>query len=221
MGKAINKKILGLLLICLVFPGTAVGEAENSASCEQRYEALYTRHSQTLSNYDHGSPEFYSELHDIEGALFDAFVACPNAPFLFVLMAETQISIGNPQLAFLYAKRAHKWAPDIWQTNHILGSAMCMMEQYDKGIPLLQRAVNLSPHNASLHFNLCSSQHAAGYHHAAVEVCTTLINMKGHTLQGPAYFVRGKAYQVLGEHEAAKSDFDRARVFGYMELPVE
>lgn len=188
--------------------------------CLDLYQQLSNQHSEILSTTRHDSSEFQYRMHELEDALFKALQQCKQDPLLFSVMVENQVALGNLQLAHLYAVRAHRQRPQLWQTNHALGSTLCMQKDYQQGIPLLEQAVELAPGRPGLVFNLCSTYVSAQRFRQAIDACSNLLNMEQHALSGPAYLLRSQAYQALGETGKASADSNSAEALGF-ELQVQ
>ena len=187
--------------------------------CEDHCQATYTSLSENLdhviASHQQGTPAFFDALHNVEEALFSAFQQCPDNPLLLSLMGETQISLGNAQLAYLYAKKAITLKGSYWQTNHLLGTTLCLQGNYSEGVQYLEVAARLAPHKPLLLFNLCSAYYAAKQYEKAVQTCTVFLARQDHKLHGPAYHLRAQSYQALGKTKQARQDFNNARVLEY------
>lgn len=187
------------------------GQANEGNQCLGFYEAISARHTKALSSLAHDTAAFYRRMHELEDELFNALGQCPKDPRLFSLMAENQISLNNLQLARLYASKAHQQRPDLWQTNHALGTVLVMQKRYKHGLPLLEKALQIASHKPALHFNLCSSYVVAEHYAQALAACSRLLDLKGHELHGPAYYQRSLAYRALGKNQQADADLAKAR----------
>ncbi len=189
----------------------------SQAECQSEYNRLSDTHNRVLEQYEAGSPSFFEALHNIEEELFTTFELCPQNALLFTLMGEVQISLGNIQLATLYAQKAYDWNDSIWQTQHLLGSALAMQEKYAEGLPHMEKALSIAGDKAELLFNLCSTHFAAKNYKKSVEFCSRLIDKKDHKLHAPAYHIRGQAYKALNMNKKAKQDSITAQALGYNE----
>ena len=200
--------ILAFVTTCL-----APVQASEKDQCLEFYEAISAEHTKSLRSLEHDTPAFYSRMHDLEDELFYALEQCPKHPLLFSLMAENQISLNNLQLANLYASKAQYKRPDIWQTNHALGTVLVMQQKYQRGLLLLERAFELAPQKRALHFNLCSSYVVAKEYEKALTTCTQLIELNDQELTEAAYFQRSLANRALGKIEQADKDLAKAQSF--------
>ena len=133
----------------------ALGQTTETDKCLSLYEAISARHTTAIRDLPHESPEFFSRMHELEDELFTAMQQCSQHPLLFSLMAENQISLNNIQLAHIYASKAYQQRPDLWQTNHALGTALIMQQEYARGLSYLEKAVQIAPDRPALYFNLC------------------------------------------------------------------
>jgi len=189
-------------------------EQVNAAEeCADLYKAISAQHTEATHKLKRDSDAFYRSMHELENALFSALQQCPQHPLLFTLMAENQIAFNNHQLANVYAQKAHQQQPDLWQTNHVLGTTLVMQQKYEKGLSLLKRAVQIAPQRSALHFNLCSSYVLSGRYQQAVETCSSLLKKKGHELHAEIYLQRSLAYKALDKISLADEDFSRSRAF--------
>lgn len=202
-----------LLLAVLIPAGNHIAHAANK--CLSEYKRLSAQHADVVSQHPADTPAYFEGMHAIEDALFTVFQDCPKNALLFTLMGEVQISLGNVQLAALYAKKAYSWDNSIWQTNHLLGSTLTMQDNYQEGIRYLEKAAELGGDKPELLFNLCSSYLAAKDYRNAIMACSKLIARKDHQLHGPAYHIRGQAHLNLAMDKQAQQDFTNARVLGY------
>ena len=204
-----------MLLIALACFSRDVDANKNPADCKAEYDKLSGTHTKILEDHEAGTSAFFESLHEIENKLFTAFEVCPKNVLLFTLMGEVQISLGNVQLATLYARKAYDWDATIWQTHHLLGSALSMQDEYKEGLAHLEKAVDIGNNKPELLFNLCSTYLAAGQYNNAVTTCTKVIEQKGHKLHAPAFHIRGQAYEALNITRKAEQDFKNAKTLGY------
>ena len=213
-----HKKSGRWLRNCFIFVACvlyfSVSEQVNAAEeCVALYKTVSVRHTEATQQLKPDSDAFYRRMHDLENALFSALQKCPQHPLLFTLMAENQIALKNYQLANAYAQKAFQQKPDLWQTNHVLGTVLVMQQKYEKGLPLLKRAVQIAPQRFALHFNLCSSYVLSGRYKLAVEICSHLLKQKGHDLHGETYLQRSQAYKALDKIKLANEDLSRSQSF--------
>jgi tetratricopeptide (TPR) repeat protein len=206
-----------VLLMAWTLSAQKVLANTSQAECQSEYDKLSDAHNRILEQYEEGSPSFFETLHEIEEALFTAFELCPQNALLFTLMGEIQISLGNIQLATLYAQKAYGWNDSIWQTQHLLGSALAMQEKYEEGLVHMEKAAAIAGDKPELLFNLCSTHFAAKNYQKSVEFCSKLIDQKDHVLHAPAYHIRGLAYKALNMDKKAKQDSINAKALGYNE----
>ena len=205
------------LLVLIGLSSFTVSSFAQDEQCMSLYEELSAKHSKVLAKIARDDPSFGEKMHKLEDELFKALDQCKRDPLLFCVMVENQVSLGNIQLAHVYASQAYNRRPEIWQTNHALGNTLCMLHDCDKGITFLEKAAEIEPHRPALVFNLCSTYLNNKQFRSAVDSCTNLLAMKQHQLHGPAYFLRSLAYQELGESQKARSDYNRAKVLGFIE----
>jgi len=184
-------------------------------ACETSYETLTNKHDQIISANEQGSAQYTDALHGLEDELFTAYRPCRDNVKLLTLMGEVQISLGNPQLAHRYALKAMSLDGQYWQTLHLLGTSLCMQEQYAEGLKYLRQAASLAPVKPGLLFNLCSAYFAAQRHEESIQSCTELLQRKDHQLHGPAFYLRGSAYQAQNRQKLTEQDFEYARLLGY------
>lgn len=184
-------------------------------SCTDEYEKLSKQHADNIAQHKHGSSAYFKSVHKIEDHIFAAFQSCPKDTLLFTLMGEVQISLGNLQLANLYAKKAFGFDNSIWQTHHLLGTTLSMQGQYEKGLKHLGKAADMAKDKPVLVYNLCSTYLAARQYKKTIQVCTDLLQRKDHQLHGPSYHIRGQAYMAIKKTELAQDDFNKAKTHGY------
>ena len=197
----------------------AIIEAAESKKCLAMYKAISAQHTTAMRDLPQEGDQYYRRLHELEDQLFKALEQCPQDSLLFTLMAENQLALNNIQLAFLYAQKAYEQQPRLWQTNHALGTAYLRQQEFQQGLPLLEKATQLAPANPALQFNLCSSYVAAGRHQQAIEACSEVIQLNDEQLHGPAYYQRSQAYEALGKQQQAEADLRRLRELSAAESP--
>lgn len=202
-----------LFLTLMLLSGKNAVPAANS--CLSEYNRLSTQHAEVVSQHPEDSDAYFRAMHAIEDALFVVFKDCPQNALLFTLMGEVQISLGNVQLANLYAKKAYDWNDNIWQTNHLLGSTLAMQDNYKEGMAYLEKAAALANDKPELLFNLCSSYLAAKNYKNVIKTCGKLITRKDHKLHGPAFHIRAQAHEALKMPQKARQDFKNAKILGY------
>lgn len=215
-----HQNIFRLLQAMLfIFLAGIITFSHGEERCQHIYYDLSSTLDRTLATQIQDTAAYYDALHAVEDELFSAFNQCRDNPLLLTLMGEIQISLGNLQLAYLYAQKAMSRDGAYWQTFHLLGTTLCMQERFTEGLPHLEQAARLAPEKAVLQFNLCSTYVTAKKYDAAIKSCTALLQRRDHELYGPVYFLRAQAYQALGKPKLAKQDFDNARLLDYIETP--
>lgn len=219
----INNSLPALILVslCLLLPMPLLASASDipghQPDCLKIYRAIAKRHSKAKATLIPGAHAYFKTLHGLEDQIFHAFAQCPKDARLFSLMGEVQISLGNLQLASLYAQRAHNWNPDIWQTHHLMGTTLILQEKLDQALPFLQQAADLAEERAELRFNLCQAYVNAERYQSAITACTRLLELENHDLKGAGYHLRARAHHALDKNSLATQDFDNARQHGYTE----
>lgn len=205
---------VALLLLCIIAAKPVLANTQ-AMDCKAEYSALSKEHADTIAQTKTGTPPYFNALHAIENKIFTAFQHCPKDPLLFTLMGEVQISLGNLQLAGIYAKKAFNWDQDVWQTHHLLGTTLAMQEDYATGLKHLEKAAEIGNDRPELVFNLCSTYLAAKEYKNAIETCTEVIQRNDHQLHGPTFHIRGQAYEALKMVEKANRDYKNARLLDY------
>ena len=207
--RLINTLFFGALLFALL-PATSQAE-----TCSQTVQFIDSQHRKALDNYQAGSQEYLRALYAIEDRVFPALKRCPrNAP-LMAAMSELQLSLGQPPIALLYAKKALEFNPNSWQAHNAAGNALNVVEKYSEGLQHLQRASDLQPDNYALLVNLCSSYERNKQHAKVIKSCSRVIDKGPYDLRGTAYYLRAKAYRARGELKHAASDEKHAKEFGF------
>lgn len=212
VGKSRHYPLVFLFAISVI-PGHVF--ANEKPGCEQIYQQLSIQHNEAIAQHTENSSAYFQALHTLEDKLFIVFKTCPDNALLFTLMGETQISLGNIGLAYLYARKALRLDSTLWQTQHLLGTTLCMQQNFTEGLPYLEQATTLAPDRPALLFNLCSVYHRAEKFEQAVATCSKLLERRDHRLHGPAFYLRGQSYQALGKTIRAKQDFTNAAALGF------
>ncbi len=216
----INRSVFTSAIACLLVVFffihiTSVSATNHADSCANEYKKLSKQHADNVTQHKHGSSPYFKSIHKIEDHIFVAFQSCPKDALLFTLMGEVQISLGNLQLANIYAKKAFRFDDSVWQTHHLLGTTLSMQGQYEKGLKHLVKAADLAKDKPVLVFNLCSTYLTARQFKNTIQACTNLIQRKDHQLHGPAYHIRGQAYMAIKKTELAQDDFNKAKTHGH------
>lgn len=212
-----STRLLHVFLMLLVFTSlnNLLLADEQVFDCMKEYESLSAKHTAAIAREKPDTQPYFKLLHGIEDEIFPALQNCPENPLLFTLMGEVQISLGNLQLAELYARKAISQDQDIWQTNHLLGITLSMQNKYTAGITYLEKATKISNNKPALVFNLCSTSLAAKKYQQAVTHCSNLIDRNDHQLHASAYHIRSQAYKALAMDKKSKRDSKNARLLGY------
>lgn len=200
------------LLMILWLAGTS--SLLQASSCQQQYKTLSTNYSDILARTQPATHAYFKALHGLENEIFVAFESCPQDTYLLTLMGELQISLGNLQLAALYAKKSHSQNQDIWQTNHLMGKSLSLLDKHDASLDYLEKAATLNS-KPGLVFNLCRACLKAEEYQLAVKHCSNLIARDDHQLHASAYRIRSQAYKALKMDKKAKRDKKNARLLGY------
>jgi len=204
-----------VLSLIFIFFNHSIHATEQTIDCNEGYTKLSKQHADTVARYKANSAEYFNSLHEIENSIFETLQYCPKDTLLFTLMGETQISLGNLQLAAIYAEQAYRRNPNIWQTHHILGTTLSMQKEFEKGLQHLEQAAAIAKERPILVFNLCSTYHAAKDYNNAIAACSKIIKRRDHQLHGAAYHIRGLSYEALEMNQKAKRDFTKAHLLGY------
>jgi hypothetical protein len=206
-----------VFLLILLFAGTSTPLMANNPEpdCMSKYTSLNKKYTDIIARELPASPGYFRAVHGIEEAIFTAMQSCPQDTYLLALMGEVQISLGNLQLATLYARKAYGQNQGVWQTNHLMGKTLSLQDEHSKSLPYLETAARLSDHKPELVYNLCRTSLDATKYELAVKHCSSLIERDDHKLHAYAYYIRSQAYKALDMDKKSQRDIKNARLLGY------
>jgi Flp pilus assembly protein TadD len=140
---------------------------------------------------------------------------CPEHAGLKILMADAQVSIGNNVFALAYATEALEIEPRNADAMHVKGSILFMEGQTDAAIVLLKKSIELEPNNIEYQTNMCSTWETLGKYNNAVETCSSAIRLAKDSPPPVLYYLRGRAYEALGDVKNSDSDYRKAKALGF------
>lgn len=186
-------------------------------------EALYEYRSQA-----------YAQKGDYQNAVKDAKIAVSLKPdFLqgYVSLGNHLLNIGQRQAAV----DNYTLAISIIGENDVLlnnrATAYFMMEDMDKGISDIKRAIELNPKSFNGYYNLCQAYIVKNSLQKAIEACSAALDIKpgddktflpqksyfanlsfaSEAMRYDSiYYLRGAAYYNMGDKEYAVKDFNKA-----------
>lgn len=199
-----------ILTLLLLYGLSMFAQANN---CDRRYERAERSHDALIAQ-EQGTKQFFADLDKLEDLMFESIQKCEGDARIVALMAEIQITARQGPLAHLYAKKALEINPDIWQSQHAMGSVLTLTQQYEQALVHLKRASRLAPQRTGLKLSLCRTQALAGNYAGAIKTCTDVIHSDDNTVHGLAYYLRSLAYNGLHETERAQADINKARKLG-------
>jgi len=185
-----------------------------AADCDKLYQQAEQGHDALVAQ-EQGTKPFFDDLEKLESDMFKIMQDCATDARPVALMAEIQITARQAQLAQLYAQKALAINPELWQSQHAMGSVLTLVQQYDKALSHLQKASKLAPNRTGLQLSLCRTQALAGKHAKAIQTCTGIINSDEQTMHGVAYYLRSLAYNGLHETGRALKDQQKAKSLGF------
>ena len=87
------------------------------------------------------------------------------------------------------------------------------MGESELGLSHFERAFALAPNDSKLRMNYCSSLENTGRYQQAVSICTPLVD--NPQFRPVAHYIRGRAYEALGNADQANADYEAAANLGY------
>lgn len=185
----------------------------DSHGCDRAYSEAEQLHQQLRES--RGNPAAFNEVLDrLENHLFETLRVCADDARPLAVMAEVQISAGQPSLALAYAQKALATNPELWQSQHAMASALSLLQQYPEAVPHAEQASRLAPERPGLTLGLCRAYSQAGRHEQAIETCTAVIDSPASELHALAYNLRGDAHAGLGQTALATEDYRQAEALG-------
>ncbi len=199
------------ILTLLLLYGLSLSAQANN--CDRRYDRAEHSHDALVAQ-EQGTKQFFAALDQLEDLMFESMQKCSDDARIVALMAEIQITARQGPLAQLYAKKALDINPDIWQSQHAMGSVLTLTQQYEQALQYLKRASQLAPQRTGLKLSLCRTQALAGQYAGAIKTCTDVIHSDDSEVHGLAYYLRSLAYNGLYETERAQADINKAKTLG-------
>ena len=201
-------KIIILIYLLLMLSGCSIAATkEKKVQCENEYSKI-TEEVKTdilLNKHHEGLKERLARL----------ISNCPKHIGLKILMADVEVSNGNNISALAYITKALEIDPSNAEAIHVKGSILFMEGQNKEAIKLLKKSTQLDPTNIEYLVNLCSTLEASGKYHEAVQSCTKGIRLSNDGVYPVLYFLRGKAYESMGNVQDSKKDYLKAKELGF------
>jgi tetratricopeptide (TPR) repeat protein len=168
---------------------------------------------QTYGYSQKGQPELLALKQRIDKVL----ESCPKSPQILSLAVDVCIRLGKNMEASVYGKKAVTADPNDWEANSSYAYALRFLGQQEQAIDYLKRASKLAldKHKPPLLANLCSEYEDAKKYSKAIETCTEVIKKGDRSLQGPAHYIRGRAYKALNMKDKSDEDFAKAKLLGF------
>ena len=186
-------------------------------SCMNEYENLRKQHTTIIKTYPSIDQKGQAELLTLKQRIEKVLISCPKSPQILSLAADVCINLGRNREASVYGKKAVTADPNDWEANCSYAIALSLLGQHEEGLNYLEMAYKLAPDRYKLNLlaNLCSQYEEAKKYPKAVETCTQVIKKGDRELQGPAHYIRGRAYKALKMKEKSDEDFAKAKSLGF------
>jgi Flp pilus assembly protein TadD len=184
-----------------------------SVSCDSEYAKI----ASAFTDRSLSREQRESLIARLSGLIND----CPKHAGLKILMADAQVSIGNNVSALAYATEALGMEPRNADAMHVKGSILFMEGQTDAAVALLKKSIELEPTNIEFQTNMCSTWETLGKYNKAVESCSTAIRLAKDSPPPVLYYLRGRAYEALGDIENSGSDYRKAKALGFDMWPKQ
>ncbi len=183
--------------------------------CSDEYDKFSKQHIALTENYDGTNQKTRSELLILKQKIEKTIDNCRKSARLHTLAAWVCVSLEQNAEASRFAQKAVEINPDSWESNDVYGNSLVLLGKYDLGLSYLEKATRLAPDKLYLLMNLCSSYEDAKQYQKAITTCTEVISKKTNEFDGPAYYVRGRAYNALKMKDKADSDFVKAKALNF------
>ncbi len=199
------------LVMVLLVTGFSVFLANNAYSADCK--TLFNKLDKQL--YSISEKDRVKKLIAIEEALFKAIDQCRTKSGMFVLMGEVQIDMGQIPLAVVYGRKAVELDNQYWRAHKLLGSALMLNNESEKGLNALRRAVALAPDNSNTQLNLVSALIQNKRLSEALNIVNKIIARNESSSLATAYYLRSKIYHEKGLLIEADKDLKEARKLGF------
>jgi tetratricopeptide (TPR) repeat protein len=157
------------------------------------------------------------ELLALKQKIDKVLVSCPKSTQILSLAVDVCIRLRKNKEASVYGKKAVTADPNDWEANYSYWYALSFLGQQEQALGYLERASKLAPekHKPLVLANLCSQYEDAKKYPKAIETCTEVIKQGDQENQGPAHYIRGRAYKALKMKDKAEEDFAKAKSLGF------
>jgi Tfp pilus assembly protein PilF len=202
-----------LLPAIIMLEGSCTGDSSNEGivDCEQEYIQIVHK----IENRCTDPRNSVTVLADLETNLSNVLQACPNHSGLRVLMADIQVSSGKNVSALGYIRQALEIDPDNAEAIHVKGVILSLEGDVDESLALMEHSLDMEPNNIDFLVNYCSTLESFSRYEEAIRVCSRALTKEN----APAvvFYIRGRAYEGIGQKGNARLDFERARERGFNE----
>jgi Flp pilus assembly protein TadD len=202
----IQRYVLVCLLLLLIGCSESITQ-DSSEICENGYSKIVAEFKDNSLSHE--------RRENLIARLSELTSNCPKHVGLKILMADAQVSIGNNISALAYITSALEIEPTNAEALHVKGSILFMEGQNEEAITLLKRSVVLDPANVEFLTNLCSTWESTENYAAAVESCSKAIQLTNEAPPPVLYYMRGRAYEALGNIRESENDYRKAKELGF------
>ncbi len=119
----------------------------------------------------------------------------PNHPASLQGMTDVAIRLGRPEVADFYFRKALEFFPEVPETYALYGIYLYKINDLDRSIEMLEKAVQLAPHSSQNHYLLGLSYYAAKQYDLALQHAQQAYNM-GYPLPGLRDLLSKKGYRL-------------------------
>ncbi|HEV3152197.1 MAG TPA: TonB family protein [Candidatus Baltobacteraceae bacterium] len=207
-----------------------------TAAMNKAQQALSSSPNDQVLNAELGSAQFFLNDDVAAAASFDK---APNMPKEFAnvaaqayQLAAAKLSTSNPSAATQYGQKAVAMAPGAG-SYYALGSAELESGNTDQAIADLKKSrdlANSDPHSGvkariSIDSELMNAYLKAGDNANATTIANEIKRLDpnsdaAQTIMGNEYMVKGNNESKAGDHQSARSDYEKAAQVGGQKLAV-
>ena len=204
-------RFVSLFLLATVSNISTAG-MDNSFDCnEEQKQVKQFINKQSGKNYN---PAGYESVNQ---KLIKIMPYCKEHVELNVSMAQIQMSLGKNIEAAKYINDALAIDPNHPDATHIKGVLYSLVGDREKSLELIKKSLILDPDNIDYLVNYCSTFEMFSMYKDAVNACSKASEHK--KAPSAVYYIRGRAYEALGEKEKANLDYVKAKELGFTMFP--
>lgn len=209
MKKYLKFKIMATSVLVFTCSCSVANSINQSDDCIQEYNKIVT----IIKNNSTKPKSVNPYNSDLEARLSQLLPACPKHAGLKVIMANVQISLGKNIVAQKYVNEALSLEPNYAEAIHVKGVLLSLEGKVEDSLRNLKRSLDLEPDNIDFLVNYCSTLESFGRYENAIKICSQAV--QSAYVPPAVFYIRGRAYEGIGQKAKAQLDYDKARELGF------